>query len=80
MFNKTYYVYILRCADESYYTGVTNDVERRLYEHHNGLIPGCFTHRRRPAVCVYVEDTNDVIAAIEREKQIKGWTRKKKKC
>jgi putative endonuclease len=75
---KTYYVYILQCSDGSYYTGVTNDVERRFYEHQEGLIEGCYTHNKRPLKLMYVEEFTDIVEAISREKQIKGWTRKKK--
>jgi len=77
---KTYYVYILRCADGSYYTGVTNNAERRLWEHQEGLIPGCYTNTRRPVKLVHVESGNDIGGAIFREKQIKGWSRKKKEA
>ena len=77
---KTYYVYILKCSDGSYYTGVTNDVERRFYEHQQGLIKGCYTHNKRPLKLMYVEEFTDIMEAISREKQIKGWTRKKKEA
>ena len=75
---KNYYVYILRCSDGSYYTGITNSVERRLYEHQEGLIERSYTHNRRPVKLVYVENYSNVIEAISREKQIKGWSRAKK--
>jgi putative endonuclease len=77
---KTYYIYILQCSDGSYYTGVTNDVEKRFYEHQEGLIEGCYTHNKRPVKLMYVEDFIDIVEAISREKQIKGWTRKKKEA
>ncbi|MDA8214354.1 MAG: GIY-YIG nuclease family protein [Nitrospiraceae bacterium] len=77
---KSYYVYILQCSDGSYYTGVTNNVERRLYEHQEGLIDGCYTHNKRPVKLVYMEEFSDVLDAISREKQIKGWSRKKKEA
>ncbi|MFZ2406661.1 MAG: GIY-YIG nuclease family protein, partial [Methylobacter sp.] len=48
MMNNSYYVYILKCSDGSYYTGVTNDIQRRFYEHQEGLIEDCFTHDKRP--------------------------------
>ena len=54
------------------YTGVTNDVERRTWEHKRGEIEG-FSKRYRVNRLVYVEEFDDAIAAIEREKQIKGW-------
>lgn len=77
---KNYYVYILECCDGSFYTGVTNDMERRFYEHREGLIEGCYTHNKRPVKLMHSEESPDVVAAISREKQIKGWTRKKKKA
>jgi len=73
-----YYIYILRCSDGSYYTGVTSNIEKRVYEHQEGLIAGCYTHNRRPVKLIHAEEFPDIIAAISREKQIKGWTRKKK--
>ena len=59
------------------YVGVTNNLERRLYEHANHLLPG-FTSRYAIDRLVYAEQTNDVRAAIEREKEIKAWRRSKK--
>ncbi len=59
------------------YTGVTNDLNRRIGEHKDGLIPG-FTKKYRVHVLVYYESTTDVRAAIAREKQIKRWRREKK--
>ena len=76
----SYYTYILQCSDGSYYTGVTNEMERRFYEHQEGLIEGCYTHNKRPVKLVHVEEFTDIVEAISREKQIKGWTRKKKEA
>ena len=59
------------------YTGVTNNLYRRVYEHKEKLVPG-FTKRYNIDYLVYIECTSDVDAAITREKQIKGWTRAKK--
>ena len=59
------------------YTGVTNDLERRVYEHKKKLVPG-FTAKYNIDRLVYYEATEDVNAAISREKQIKGWLRAKK--
>ena len=59
------------------YVGVTNNLERRVFEHKNKLVPG-FTARYRIDTLVFFETTDDVRAAIEREKQIKGWSRRKK--
>jgi len=72
-----YYVYIMSNKSRTLYTGVTDNLERRVYEHKNKLIKG-FTRRYNLTKLVYYEVTNDVQAAIEREKQIKGWLRKKK--
>jgi len=59
------------------YLGVTNDLERRVYEHKNKLIKG-FTDKYNVNKLVYFEDTSDVVAAITREKEIKKWRREKK--
>ena len=75
----SYYVYILaNDTNVTIYTGVTNDLLRRVYEHRNGFDPNGFTARDKVHKLVYFEDTSDVTAAIEREKQIKGWNRKRK--
>ena len=74
-----YYVYILTNTHRSVvYTGVTNDLIRRVYEHKNHLDKGSFTAQYNINQLVYYEMTSDVNAAIEREKQIKGWNRKRK--
>ena len=73
---KTYYVYILASKrNGTLYIGVTNDLERRLYEHRNNLIEG-FTNKYNVHHLVYYEDVNDVKSALQREKQLKRWTRK----
>lgn len=72
------FVYIVECSDGSFYTGVTNDLDRRIAEHNDGHNPKAFTYRRRPVTLVYHEDHSDPYYAISREKQIKGWSRKKK--
>ena len=77
--NENYFVYILKCSDESYYTGVTNDLERRVGEHQSGIING-YTSSRLPVKLVYSERFSDVNQAIKSEKQIKGWNRKKKEA
>lgn len=74
----SYFVYILTTSNNKVmYVGVTNNLERRIAEHKSHLIKG-FTQRYNVDKLVYVEETADVVAAIEREKQIKGWTRAKK--
>ncbi len=77
---KYYYVYILRCSDNSYYTGVTNNIEKRLAEHNSEGSTTSYTFKRRPAQLVYCQQFNDIKQAIELEKQIKGWTRRKKEA
>ena len=74
-----YYVYIMTNTHKSVvYTGITNDLIRRVYEHKHHLDKGSFTAQYNVDKLVYYEITSDVNAAIEREKQIKGWNRKRK--
>ena len=74
-----YYVYILATNDNRViYTGITNNLIRRIYEHKNRLDPKSFTSRYHVHKLVYYEYTGDVTAAIEREKQIKSWNRNRK--
>ena len=74
-----YYVYILATNDNKViYTGVTNNMLRRVYEHKNSFDPKSFTSRYHINKLVYYECTTDINAAIAREKQIKGWSRKHK--
>jgi len=75
-----YFVYILRCADASYYVGVTNHIEHRFEQHQEGNDPMSYTHRRRPVELVHVERYQWIQHAISREKQLKRWTRKKKEA
>lgn len=77
---RDYYVYILRCRDKSYYTGVTNNIERRLEEHNDGINSDSYTHIKRPFTLVFLETFSDIRDAIACEKQIKGWSRKKKEA
>jgi putative endonuclease len=72
-----YFVYILTNKSGNLYTRVTNNLERRVYEHKHHLVKG-FTNKYNIDKLVYFEETNDINAAISREKQIKGWLRKKK--
>ena len=75
-----YYIYIIECSDGSYYTGVTNNYERRFKEHCDGVDPFCYTYDKRPLKLLYVEWYHDIRQAIAREKQLKGWSRKKKEA
>lgn len=74
---RQYYVYILSNKSRTLYVGVTNNLRRRLNEHRNGNANG-FARRYRLTRLVFYERTADVLAAIAREKQIKGWLRQKK--
>jgi len=75
---RSYWVYVLSCSDGSFYVGVTNDLERRINEHNFGLHETSYTYSRRPVVLVRHEEFSDVREAIAREKQLKGWGRRKK--
>jgi putative endonuclease len=77
MVSKQYYVYILTNKSGTLYTGVTNNLVRRVFEHKNQMVDG-FTKRYNLKYLVYYEATDDVHSAIAREKQIKGWLRAKK--
>ena len=74
-----YYVYILRCADGSYYTGLTEDLEIRLAQHQMGELPG-YTQNRRPVELVFSDEFPSLDDAINRERQLKGWSRSKKEA
>ena len=73
------YMYILECADGSYYTGSTKDLERRFSEHQNSHGAN-YTKNRLPVKLVYVEEFSRIDEAFYREKQIQGWSHKKKKA
>ncbi len=73
-----YFVYILASNNNTtIYIGVTNNIERRIYEHKNNLIDG-FSKKYNTHKLVYLEETNSIEDAIKREKQLKGWKRNKK--
>ena len=75
----TYYVYLLsNTTNSTVYVGVTNNLLKRVYEHKNKLDPNSFTARYHIHKLVYYETTSDVYSAIEREKQIKSWSRSRK--
>ena len=76
---KNYFVYILKCSDDIYYTGVINNLEKRINEHQSGIIKG-YTSKKLPVKLVFSERFNDITQAIKFEKQIKGWSRKKKEA
>jgi putative endonuclease len=75
---REYFVYILASDSRQLYIGVTNNVWRRLAQHRSRIQPESYTAEHETKRLVYVEVTGDVGAAIRREKQIKGWKRRRK--
>jgi predicted GIY-YIG superfamily endonuclease len=75
-----FWVYILHCADRSYYTGHTDNLEKRLAQHTTGAIPTCYTYKRRPLDLVFFQELSTREQAIAVERQIKGWSRRKKEA
>ena len=75
-----FWVYILQCADGSYYTGHTDNLEMRIQQHHAGAIASCYTLNRRPLKLVFSQDFTTREEALASEQQIKGWSRKKKEA
>jgi predicted GIY-YIG superfamily endonuclease len=75
-----YCVYILKCADGSYYTGSTNDLGRRLREHQHGYATTAYTYRRRPISLAWSAEVQTSDEALLREFQIKAWPRIKKEA
>lgn len=71
---------MIKCSDNTYYTGITNDVQRRFIEHQSGENESPYTFKRRPLQLVYYSEFSDVNNAIAKEKQIKKWSRKKKEA
>ena len=75
-----YAIYILLCSDNSYYTGQSNDLEKRIWQHETGFFQECYTFKRRPVKLVWETRVETSEEAILLEKQIKGWSRKKKEA
>jgi tRNA/rRNA methyltransferase len=75
----SFYTYMLRCADQSYYVGHTEDLDARLAQHQNGDFPG-YTHKRRPVELVWCGDFPTRHEALKFEARIKGWSRAKKEA
>ena len=73
------WVYMLRCADGSYYTGCTTNIDQRMNEHQAGVYRG-YTSSRRPVDLAWLEEFADVNQAIDVERKLKGWSRKKKEA
>jgi putative endonuclease len=77
---KLSYVYILKCSDDSYYVGVTSNLESRMLKHNTGFYPESYTSCRRPLKLVFYCEFTDINMAIDKEKQIKKWSRAKKEA
>ena len=77
---KLSYVYILQCADDSYYTGVTSNLDKRLTEHQSAKHPESYTAQRLPVELVFYAEFTEINHAIASEKQIKDWSRAKKEA
>lgn len=75
-----FHVYILKCADGSYYTGHTDNMSARMQLHHTGGIKSCYTATRRPLELVFQQDFVTREEALIAEQQIKGWSRAKKEA
>jgi putative endonuclease len=77
---KSLIVYILLCADDSYYVGITNNLKIRLWQHETACNPESYTAQRLPVKLVYQELVQGPLTAIKREKQLKTWSREKKEA
>lgn len=77
---KRSYVYILKCFNNSYYTGVSSNLTQRLFQHETGFYPECYTASKRPVELVYYCEFTDINFAIDIEKKIKKWSRAKKEA
>jgi len=79
-FMKQSYVYILKCSDNTYYTGVTSNLSQRIFQHETGFYPDCYTVNRRSIKLVFYCEFTDINSAIETEKKLKKWSRAKKEA
>lgn len=77
---KKYFVYILKCSDNTYYTGVTSNIVNRIEEHQNGKHIDSYTYKRRPVQLIFTSEFSDIKIAIAKEKQIKKWSKTKKEA
>jgi len=77
---KFYYVYILKCSDNSYYVGITSNLDRRFIEHNSGKYSDAYTFSRRPVELVWYQEFTEPNQAISFEKKIKKWSRAKKEA
>ena len=77
---KPFYVYILKCSNNTYYTGFTSNLEQRIFEHQAGKHQESYTYKLRPIELVFYCEFTNVEIAIETEKQIKKWSKAKKEA
>ena len=77
---KISYVYILKCSDNTYYTGITSNLEQRITEHKLGKHIESYTYKRRPIELMFYAEFTDISIAIQTEKQIKKWSKAKKEA
>lgn len=77
---KFYYVYILKCSNGLYYTGITSNLERRVNEHNDGKYKNAYTHDKRPVTLEFYQAFTEPVQAIYFEKKIKKWSHKKKEA
>lgn len=75
-----FWIYILQCSDKSYYTGHTDNLESRLVQHQTRTIPDCYTSSRLPVQLMYSQSFTNREEALNVERQIKGWSRRKKEA
>ena len=72
----SFYTYMLRCADDSYYVGHTDDLDSRIAAHQSGAVPG-YTFERRPVHLVWTAEFSERDEAFDAERKLKGWSRAK---
>ncbi len=77
---KKSYVYIFKCSENTYYTGLTSDLTKRIEEHYSGKYKNSYTNSRKPLKLVFHAEFTNINLAIEKEKQIKKWSKKKKEA
>lgn len=77
---KLSWIYIIKCSDNTYYTGVTSNLDGRMDKHHSGFYPNCYTASRRPLELAFYAEFTNIKIAIQKEKQIKKWSRAKKEA
>ena len=80
MNNIVFWLYILKCSDDSYYTGHSDSLEERLSKHESGIFANCYTATRRPIELVFSTAFASREEALAAERQVKGWSRRKKEA